>query len=552
MPRAKKAPVGQVRSTPKDPIEWEQRIGLRPSSLAWRATLKAFYCSPLDEEETEMFLQLSGGVEPPERILKELLVIAGRRGGKSDQIARLAVYECIHGGHGVALAPGQVAIFAVISPLRDQSQQILNYARGICAMPAVRDMVLDEPTAHEIRFTTGVALRIMTCDAIALSGPTVVGAVLDEFAKYPSEADKAAMPDTEVLAALRPAMTPPRGAPPRRLIGISSAYTKDGLAYKTDQENFGKDNPKASGAVLVVRGDSTTFNPTVDQDYLDEQRKILGERVYMREFCCVWQDSVSDAFFPAEVIDQCIDKGRYSSPPKDGIDYWLCADPAWKVDNFTLAAVHRERRGDGPLITVVDRVWAWSPEKGRPLSTEVILAKIAAIARQHDCHVVYSDQASGQAISDYAKRFGLTFKETPWTAGVGFNSKTSKYRKVATAMADGLVRLPDDEELLREFYQIGSTLRKDGSEDIGARKTGLHDDRVSACVMAITVAMEKEPDFYRGGENKSDYQVLCEQARKHMDPQEIRELDRMEEANNHRLGFGSGEVEWDRLRTWRY
>src|SRR5258708_37075057 len=56
-----------------------------PSWNAWRVILKAAFCIPLDESELETFHALAGDRPPPERQVKELWVIAGRRAGKEDR-----------------------------------------------------------------------------------------------------------------------------------------------------------------------------------------------------------------------------------------------------------------------------------------------------------------------------------------------------------------------------------------------------------------------------------------------------------------------------------
>ena len=87
-----------------DPIEWEDTLPIRPSSLAWRAVVKAIYGSPLTDEEHALFLQLSGGREPPVGGAVEVEGVIGRRGGKSETNARVAVFECTQVQHAIALA----------------------------------------------------------------------------------------------------------------------------------------------------------------------------------------------------------------------------------------------------------------------------------------------------------------------------------------------------------------------------------------------------------------------------------------------------------------
>lgn len=478
-----------MTATYRDPMEWEEAElvprGIRPSSAAWRVVIRALYGTRLDATELELYRTLSGGVDPTPGGALELLAVVGRRGGKSEEIARVGVFECCHVPHGIALAPGQLGLLAVISPLREQSQEIMGYARGLCGVPSVRRYLEGEPGRDRIQFKTGVALGVMTADALNVSGPTLVGVIRDEWAKWPG--DDSVMPDREIENSLRPALAPVRGAPPRRLLGITSAYIREGLAFETDRDCFGT----AGADVMVVRGESTTFNPNLDPAFLDRERR-RNKRAFEREYLVVWQDAILDGYF-AEVLDGCVDTGRTVNEPVPGVSYVVAIDPAFKGDRFALAVVHRERSATGRLLTVVDLVKAWTPPRGGVLSTDAMLIEVEAIARQYGADFAYTDQASAPALIEAAQRIGFWLIEVPWTGGFGENSKSAKFRRVHAAMADALVRLPDDPPTLQEFSNVSSRLLRSGGEQIEARAG--HDDRVAAVVLAVVKAMENDQDF---------------------------------------------------------
>lgn len=461
--------------TPRDPIAWEQTLPIRPSSPAWRATVRAAYGSPLDADELELFTSLAGR-EPPDGGSTELAVIAGRRGGKSETAARIAVFECVHGGHSVALAPGQLGVFAIISPLREQSAEILNYARGLAGLPQVKARVANV-TRDSIEFRTGTVLKVMTCDSVALAGPTLIGGCRDEWARWPGA--ESATPDEVIEGTLRPALAPVVGAPPRRLIGISSAYLREGLCYSTDAEHYGVDG----APVLVVRGRSETFNPALDKAWLERERSSIGDRVFRREYLCEWQDSICQGYF-SQVLDQCVDRGRELSEPRDRVRYFAAMDPAWRGDSWAMAVCHREKV-DGQVLTFVDGCWAWRAGKGKTLSTRDTLKKVRGIARRYGCDRVLTDQAAAPALVETAQDLGLYLVERPWTS----SNKPGKYRQFRAAMSDSLVRLPDDHQLISELSNIQSRLLRGGGEAFEAARG--RDDRVSAVVLAATEAMDR-------------------------------------------------------------
>jgi hypothetical protein len=65
-------------------------LGNPATWTTWLAVLKAAFALPLSDEEKEIFDAVAGGRPLPKRRVRELWVIAGRRGGKSRIAAALA------------------------------------------------------------------------------------------------------------------------------------------------------------------------------------------------------------------------------------------------------------------------------------------------------------------------------------------------------------------------------------------------------------------------------------------------------------------------------
>jgi hypothetical protein len=94
---------------------------------AWRALLYAALGEPLNEDELAAFRQLTGRQEPPTQRVEKLLVIAGRRAGKSLCAALLAVYQATLVDH-VTLRRGERGLVLCISRTSNN--------RGSCATTA--------------------------------------------------------------------------------------------------------------------------------------------------------------------------------------------------------------------------------------------------------------------------------------------------------------------------------------------------------------------------------------------------------------------------------
>src|SRR5690606_17615695 len=89
---------------------------------------------------------------------------------------------------------------------------------------------------ESIDLTTAVTIEIHTGSFRSTRGYTVCAALLDEVAFWRDE--DSANPDTEIIAALKPAMTTIPGS---MLIAISSPYARRGALWNAYQNHFGVD-----------------------------------------------------------------------------------------------------------------------------------------------------------------------------------------------------------------------------------------------------------------------------------------------------------------------
>jgi hypothetical protein len=468
-----------VPVTFRDPIEWETALGLRPSSPAWAAVVKAIYGSPLTRSEKRLLDLLTGDVGAPEGGALEVLAVVGRRGGKSETAARIATFEAIHGGHGIALARGQAGVFALVAPLREQAEELLGYSRGLATLPAIKRELARPPKLNEVAFKTGVSIRVMTADAVAVSGVTAVGAIFEEFAKFPCGDSVGS--DREVEAAFRPALAPMVGAPPRRFIRITSAFVEEGVAYETDRACFGV--PDAS--VYVVRGQTETFNPNIDRAWLKREAR-RNAREFAREYLGVWQSALVDGWFGDEVIDRSIDRGRPGPDPREpGVRYFAAMDQAFRGDRFVLAVAHAVTDGNSAPTIIVDAVVSWQAPKGGTLAVESTVVAVCAWLARYGLASALCDQFAAVPLAALFKQHGVALREIPWTGA----SKAPRFRQVRDAMVDERVRLPDDPKTIAEFRNIVGRVTEDKNERIAAGRG--HDDRVSAVVLCASECLRR-------------------------------------------------------------
>jgi hypothetical protein len=467
-----------------DPIEWEQSIPhLRPSSPAWRATTLAVWGVSMSGEDEATFCKLSGGRPVPADGHDSVLVVAGRRGGKSETIARWAVFESIYGGHEVALAPGQVGVAAVFAPEHKHSKEIVGYVKGLAALPQVKRHVA-RTTDSTVTFKNGIEVRVVTANELAVAA-TYVLVIWDEAARLPGE--ESATPDKVIIASVTPGMAPIRGAPRRKMVGITSAFIDAGWAFETDRDNFARPDAET----LVLRGSTEIFNPNIERAWLDAQRRkdpVAAAREYGDgDTPPEWQPALTECWFGADTIARCIDSGRGTLPLEEGCWHFVAIDAAFSKDNFGIAVVRNEF-GSAARRTIVVYVDAFRPPRGGTLSPRDCVDRTVAIMSRYGTDAVVLDQyCAPMLIEAFADR-GCRAVQIPWT-GTGQNAKAIRFRDVREAMRDGNVRLPDDPALKREFHRVRGRLTQSGHETIEASGRGV-DDRVSAVVMACSVARE--------------------------------------------------------------
>ena len=172
------------------------------SWAAWRALLGAFYGLRLGEDSLETFRALTGRESASDGSYDELWVAVGRRGGKSHAAALVAVYEAAFQDHRSRLAPGEVATVMLIAADRQQARTLMRYIQGMFDHPLLRPLVKRE-TASGLELVNRSVIEVHTASHRAVRGYTLAAAICDEISFWQSEG---ARPDTEVIAALRPAL----------------------------------------------------------------------------------------------------------------------------------------------------------------------------------------------------------------------------------------------------------------------------------------------------------------------------------------------------------
>src|SRR5262245_35659161 len=179
----------------------------------------------------------------------------GRRAGKSRIAALIATYLATFRDYTEILAPGERGVVMVIAADRRQARVVLRYIDGLIrGVPMLAEMVIRR-TQETIDLSNGITIEVHTASFKATRGYTVVAAILDEVAYWPSE--DSANPDIEIINAIKPAMATVPGA---LLLAISSPYARRGAMWQAYRKHFGQDGDP----VLVLQAATDIANPTID------------------------------------------------------------------------------------------------------------------------------------------------------------------------------------------------------------------------------------------------------------------------------------------------
>ena len=112
------------------------------SWYGWRVLLIAAAGEELTDDERQEFKRLTGREREPGRLCRELVVIAGRRGGKTTAVVVFDIWIAALCDHRGTLAPGETGVALLISRDQRVARMLLDRIYGI--MCELRTAQLDD------------------------------------------------------------------------------------------------------------------------------------------------------------------------------------------------------------------------------------------------------------------------------------------------------------------------------------------------------------------------------------------------------------------------
>lgn len=427
----------------------------------WLVALKALFGLPMDSAELTLFQACTGRTTAPTEPSSEGWFIVGRRGGKSFITALVGVYLATFRDYTQYLAPGERGVIMVIAVDRRQARAIFRYVRALLEGVAMLSRMIEKVNAESIDLTSRISIEIHTASFRSVRGTTVVAALLDEIAFWRS--DDSANPDTEILAALRPAMATIPGA---MLIGISSPYSRRGVLFEAYRDHYGQ-----GGNTLIWKSDTRTMNSTVPQRTID-RAFAYDPQAAASEYGAEFRSDLA-AFLQNEWLDTAVMPGRFELPPQPGVTYHAFADPSGGgADSFTLAIAHHE--GEHTVLDVL---------RGRHGSPDAAVREYSALLKTYGLKECVGDKYAAAWTVDSFLREGIEYKHSEL-------SKSEVYLEALPMFATGTVRLLDNVRLLAELRQLERRTASSGKDTID-HPARSHDDHSNAACGALWLAKAK-------------------------------------------------------------
>jgi hypothetical protein len=474
---ARVRPLPRVRPRPRnvsidealrDPQLLGAALGDPRTWSTWLAVLRASAGLPLRNlEEEEAFDAVSGHRIPPTAPPREIWNIIGRGAGKSNIAAGIGVHAALLQPH--RLARGEVGHVLILSATVAQAKIVFGYCLGFIEASKVLRGQLVDATQSEIRLSNNIIISTHPNSYRSVRGRTLVACVFDESAYWRDEAS--ALPDVETYRAVLPSLIRSGG----QLIGISTPYRKLGLLYQRWRDFYGKDDPD----VLVVQGDSLTFNPTLSESAI---RKAMAAdpEAGLSEWQAEFRTDIS-AFLSDADIDAAIDYSRpVELPPRGGIQYRGYCDPSGgRHDHMTLAISHRE--GDR---TIIDVLRGFAPE----FDNKLVTAEFSKLLREYGLSEVTGDAYGAVWVEGEFKANSIRYRKSELPAG-------RLYIEGLPAFVRRTINLPDHPRLIRELRLLERRTHVGGRDSVNHGRTG-SDDYANAAFGSLFLLQQPKPRIH--------------------------------------------------------
>jgi hypothetical protein len=193
----------------------------------------------------------------------------------------------------------------IIAADKRQARVIKRYCLGLLkAVPMLRQTIVGD-TQQQITLRNRIAIEIHTASYRTTRGYSIVAALLDELAFWPTD-ESSAEPDIEVINAIKPGMAT---IPDAMLLCASSPHARRGALWEAYSKHFAKDHDP----VLVWQAATRDMNPSVPQTYIDTHLEADPARA-SAEYLAQFRTDV-EGFVSREAAQACVSINTFERAP---------------------------------------------------------------------------------------------------------------------------------------------------------------------------------------------------------------------------------------------
>ncbi|MHC2415867.1 hypothetical protein ACVJGC_008458 [Bradyrhizobium diazoefficiens] len=434
----------------KSPASW----------LAWRAFIAAAFGLPMSAEELAIYRACTGRKDAPTQQMRELVLVIGRRGGKSRILALIAVWlACFH-DYRQFLDEGELGVVQVLAADKEQARVILRYVKGFIKKVPMLARMIERDTNLGLELSNSISIEITTSSYRAVRGRTVVAALCDEIAFWQSD-ETSANPDSETVNAIKPGMAT---IPTSMLLLASSPYARRGILYNMHRQYHGKDDPR----VLSWQAATDVMNPEIDPAFLAqayEDDPVSAAAEYGAQF-----RSDVEAFIAREAVEAVTSDER-ERPYMPEFKYHAFADAAGGSgsDSFTLAIGHVEKG-----TSVLDVIREAKP----PFSPKTIVEQYSALLKSYGISKVQGDRYAGDWPREQFLEHRIAYEPSA-------KPKSAIYGEFLPLMMSKKCDLLDHQRLINQLCGLERRTARSGKDSIDHAPNG-HDDVANAVAGVLT------------------------------------------------------------------
>jgi hypothetical protein len=433
------------------------------SRKGWRCAARAIFAQPPEDGDLEIFQRCTGRTTWPTVPAREFWGIIGRRGGKSSFVSTLAVHQLLTSKYKPSA--GERAYAVTVSPSREVSRIAREYSGGIIQGSDVLRGMVSRETLDGIELDNQTGILTLASDFKSIRGFSVLFASVDEACYLATEG---ARPADEVVRALRPPLLASGGL----LAVVSSPWSRQGIAFDTFEQHFGKDGSR----ILCWKASSIEMHPLLDAEAIAQAIKDDPESG-ASEWLAEWRSDVAN-FVSRDVAEAAIVRGRFELPPLPGTMYQAFCDPSGGSgsDSMTMAIVHREgERAIHDCLRVIPP----------PFSPAEATRQFAETLKQYRCGSVTGDKYGAAWVSEEFQKNGIRYEPSSL-------SRSEIYLNFLPIINSGRIELLDIPRVFMELIGLERRATRTGRDLVDHAAGARHDDAINSVAGAAVLAAREQ------------------------------------------------------------